>query len=799
MPMPTDFLQQLRATFMVEAQEHLQTLSQGFLELEKQTDAAALQAILQRVFRAAHSLKGAARAVELNELEGLCQSLEDVFAGWRQRPAQPPPEAMDILHRCVDGMGLLLDAMARGAAPGAGVPSSAVKALRKALRPFAEPAPAPAPAALPARAAPAPSTVQAAPAWAAAASTASAAAAAMLAPAPPPSVAAEAPAVETERAGGAPSGAGTADTVRIALPKLAAQLLGAEELLSAKLTAGQRVAEVRMVAEWVADWRKAWAGLEGDVRRLRQPADGGDSVQGAHDLQRLLDFHDWSGDVVRAMEGRVADMARAVRHDRDMVAKLVDDLLDSTKQLLLLPFGSITATFQKLVRDLCRSQGKQAELVITGEQVEVDKLILEEIKDPLIHMLRNAVDHAVELPSVRERAGKPPRARIELSLWMQEGNQVVLQLSDDGAGISPARVRDAAVRRGLLSAEEGARMDRDALVALVFRPELSTSVAVTQVSGRGLGLAIAQERARKLGGDVAVTSEEGQGTRFRITLPASRASFRGVLCDVAGQQFLMATTAVQRVLRVRRDAVRSVEGRESLVVDGRLVGVVRLADVLEMKVPELTVSGNDMLQLVLVGAAEQPMAFVVDAVLDEQEVLVKPLRWPLVRVRNVAAAAVLGSGRLVPILNVSDLLASVRRVVRRGSLANAQPAARAAAARSILLAEDSITSRMLLKSILMAAGYAVKTAVDGMEAYAMLRTESFDLLVSDVEMPRLNGFDLTARVRSDKKLRDLPVVLVTALASRADRERGVDVGANAYIVKGSFDQNNLIAAVRQLL
>ncbi len=852
--MSSDFLQQLRATFMVEAQEHLQTMSHGFLALEKQTDPVALRTTLQNVFRAAHSLKGAARAVELNDFESLCQSLEDIFAGWRERAAQPPAEAMDVLHRSLDLMAAMLEAQIEGA-PGpfsggkaeeqrAGPAFPELPVLRKALRRFAKPpTPGLPPAAVPLR----PGVIQAPPPFAPL--TGDAPVAHGLRDAwpveqePLPRMDRSAPeqadtvawrtlpraepvyeprATEAERTAAAPplAGAATAgaatttsgastgaalNTVRIALPKLASQLLGAEEMVSAKLSAGQRVADVRLFAEWLADWRKGWSTLESEARRLRQPAQahahGSAAEAPSAELLRVLDFVDRSADAVRAMEGRVADMARAVRHDRDTVGKLVDDLLDSTKQLLLLPFSTITASFSKLVRDLCRYQDKQAELVITGEQIEIDKLILEEIKDPLVHMLRNAVDHAVELPLVRERQGKPSRATITLQVRHIEGNKLEILLADDGAGIAHERVRDAALRLGVLGAEEAQRSDREALLGLVFRPELSTSAAVTRVSGRGLGLAIVQERARKLGGDVTVQSEVGVGTTFRIALPAGRTTFRGVLCEAGGQQFLISTTAVDRVMRVRQDAVRSIEGRETLSVGSRVVGVVRLATALEMDVPEAAVppSPDASLQLVLIGTAEQGIAFQVDAVLDEQEVLVKPLRRPLCRVRNVAAAAVLGSGKVVPILNVADLLVSARRAAGRASAAGPAPARPGGPARSILLAEDSITSRMLLKSILMSAGYVVKTAVDGLEAYTMLRTDTFDMLVSDVEMPRLNGFDLTARVRADKKLRDLPVILVTALATRADRERGVDAGANAYIVKGSFDQNNLIATVKQLL
>jgi two-component system chemotaxis sensor kinase CheA len=247
-------------------------------------------------------------------------------------------------------------------------------------------------------------------------------------------------------------------------------------------------------------------------------------------------------------------------------------------------------------------------------------------------------------------------------------------------------------------------------------------------------------------------------------------------------------------MRFKSSDVETVEGCETLSIDGRTVALARLADVLGL--PQTQRAPHECSPAIILGAGEQRLAFAVDAVLDEREVLVKPLKKPLVRVRNIAGVTVLGSGAVVPILNVADLLKSARN-----ASTPARPVALAPAsttAKRVLVAEDSITSRMLIKGILESAGYRVKTAVDGVEAFAALRAEPFDCVVSDVEMPRMNGFDLTARIRSDRALGELPVVLVTALDSREDKERGIDVGANAYLVKSSLDQTNLLETLRRL-
>ena len=373
-------------------------------------------------------------------------------------------------------------------------------------------------------------------------------------------------------------------------------------------------------------------------------------------------------------------------------------------------------------------------------------------------------------------------------------------MSDDGAGIAIDRLKAVAVRRGIVTDEEADRLDDNAAQRLVFRSEVSTGSTVTRTSGRGLGLAIVRENAQRLGGKVRVRSSAGVGTTFAISLPAMRASFRGILCRVAGHSLLMPSNQVDRVARIAQDRIQTVEGQDAISTGTGTIALVRLADVLALAPPPQGGNTDAYVQVLVVSANEQTLGFVVDAVIDEQEGLVKPLRKPLQRVPNIASIAVLGSGALVPILNVNDLFRSARQLARNP--VRAAPAVDTQASmvtRSILVAEDSITSRMLLKTILESAGYQVTTASDGMEAFNMLRSEPFDLLVSDVEMPRLGGFDLTARVRADPRLATLPVILVTALATDADRERGLDAGANAYIVKGNFDQDVLVDAVRRLV
>jgi two-component system chemotaxis sensor kinase CheA len=713
------FLQELLTAFRAEADEHVQAIAGGLLELEKADTFERQAPWIETVYREAHSLKGAARAVNRTEIEGICQSIESVFAKWKRGEQRPSAEAIDAIHRSLDALHPLLDGQER---PPSGVVPDRPTATATATVEGAVPAP-------------------------------------------------------------------SSETVRVATGKLDKLLSEAEEMLAMKLAAGQRVADLRDAAAWFEPWKKEWSKVQPHLRSLRQATERDEDG----DAGRIVEFCDWSQTHIRALESRLDAIGKAAKQDRHDTGRMVDGLLDHSKKLLMLPFSTALAILPKLVRDLCRDQGKEADVILRGGDIEVDKRILEEMKDPLVHLVRNCVDHGLEAPSERARLGKPPRGTVSISIVEAEGNKVGIAVADDGAGISPDRVRESAVRRGLVTGEEARLLGDEEAVSLVFQSDLSTRTTVTALSGRGLGLAIVREKVEKLGGRVSIENAPGRGVTFRILLPLTLATLRGVLVEVAGQVFAIPTRNVERVARLAPDDIRTVENRETVSLGGRVLSLARLESVLELTrgapPPEAPV-------VVVLLAAGRQIAFAVDAVRGETEVLLKPLRMPLARVRNVAGATILGTGEVVPVLNVTDLMKSATLV--RAPPRPAPPPV-AVKRKTVLVVEDSITSRMLLKNILESAGYRVRTAVDGVDALTALKTEDFDAVVSDIEMPRLDGFGLTERIRGDRRLADKPVVLVTARESQADRERGADVGANAYIVKSSFDQSNLLASLERLV
>ena len=611
-------------------------------------------------------------------------------------------------------------------------------------------------------------------------------------------------------------------TVRVSTAKLDSILLQAEELLSVKQSVGHRSAEVREITATFALWKKEWENIRHDVRNIQRaleknseqnignhPADpqgkmdplamkGGGSYTSF--TVKNLEFLEWNSTYVRSLEHRLAALHRLCEDDYHLLDKIAESILDDMKTVLMLPFSSLLDIFPAFVRKLSRDHGKEAELVMKGEDIKIDKRILDEMKDPLIHLVRNCIDHGIEKPEERVQKNKPLCGTVTITVSQKNSHMVEILISDDGTGIDLAKVKSAAVKLGIITDNEAGKLNDQEVQSLIFLSGVSTSPIVTDISGRGLGLSIVGEKVEKLGGTISLENRPVTGTVCRILLPLTLATFRGILIYVDEHLFVLPTTNVEQVVRVNKEQIKTVENRETIRLNGQAVSLVRLRDVLKFAPKDTADESADILQVVVLGSAERRIAFTVDGVLSEQEVLVKKLGAQLTRVPNIAGATVLGTGKVVPILNVPDLMKSAVQVMGGPVLPTAAPVEKEEIKRkSVLVVEDSITARTLLKNILESAGYDVKTAVDGIDAFTIIKTEDFDLVVSDVDMPQMNGFDLSAKIRRDKELSEMPVVLVTALESREDREHGIDAGANAYIVKSSFDQSNLLEVIRRLI
>ena len=759
-----EFLRKLFATFKVEADEHLKAIYAGLSELAEMPGAAQQAKIIERIFREAHSLKGAARAVNMTQVESVCQAMESVFAVLKKGLLAVSPQLLDLLHEAIDDLDTLLST--EGASMDV-AEQSAIAALiqRLADANISSPESGVMDHKTPVR--------DLIPEHALASAT------------HPP-----------------PQAVSLSETVRVTTAKLGAVMRQAEELLPIKLASGQRAVDLREIAVTLAARKKQRAAIQPLLRSVersfKKSGKGNGAATGQQGLAKLLAHLDAENIFIKSLEGQVAAVRKSDAHDHRALAGMVDGMLQDVREMLMLPFSSLLEMFPYFVRDLARDRGKEIELAIHGSAIEIDRRILEEMKDPFIHLLRNCIDHGIERPTARREKQKTAGGKITVAITQKDGGKIMISVADDGAGIDLEKVQASARKLGLIASGENVKPDEKELLALIFKSGVSTSPIITDISGRGLGLAIVLEKVERLGGTVEIETSPGVGTTFRMVMPLTLATFRGVLVQAAEQLFVLPLHNVECVVRADGKDIRTVENRETISLNGQAVALARLAEVLELPGNGSTGAADAKIQAAVLGLGVERIAFQVDAVLGEQEVLVKTLGQQLARVRNVAGACVLGTGQVVPVLNVADLMKSaVRQTTARHAPAAAKPAEMQQ--RSVLVVEDSITSRALLKNILESAGYRVTTAVDGLDAYTTLKTAAFDLVVSDVEMPRMDGFDLTAKIRADKQYSELPVVLVTALESREHRERGIDVGANAYIVKSSFDQSNLLEVVGRLV
>lgn len=744
----------LLATFKVEAAEHIQSLSSNLIELERPIAQELKISIIETIYRGAHSLKGAARAVNVSEIETVCQTLENVLSALKRSVIALSPALLDILHDTADFLNISLQTITDSSSLKKNFPiSSIVQRLENVTKQKSLS-----------------NNIQV-------------------------EQGANVPAEVTDkRTEVAEEKAILSDSVRIATNRLDSLLFQAEGLITAKLASAQRTSDICDIANELALLKKERAKLGPSIKEIQHllgKHDGKNEVAKLQqEIRKLNEVIANETERFQSFSNKLVELTKASETNHRSLSSMVDGLLGDMKKALMLPISSVLDVFPKLARDLSKDQGKEVKIKINGSEIEVDRRILEDIRDPLIHLIRNSICHGIELPDIREKKGKSRDGQIEISIAPQSGGKIEISIKDDGAGIDLIKVNEIAKKLGVTNSSSS-----DAL-SLIFHSGLSTSSMITDIAGRGLGLAIVREKAEKLGGGVTVETQKDIGTTFHITVPLTLATFRGIHIEVNQQRFVIPATKVEEVIRIQNNLIKTIENRETIELRKEAIALVRLSDVLGL--PRLQSERNEYLNAVILGSANKRIVFLVDNVLEEQEILVKTLGKQLSRVRNIAGATLLGAGKAIPILDVNDLLLSAVKLVTN-PLSTTSVENTSAKRKSVLVAEDSITSRALLKNILESAGYIVSTASDGMEAFTQLKTKHFDLTISDVEMPRMSGFDLTAKIREDMNLKDLPVVLVTGLGSREHRERGVDVGANAYIVKSSFDQSNLLEIVRRLI
>jgi two-component system chemotaxis sensor kinase CheA len=779
--------QQLIDSFKTEQQEHIQKINAGLLALEKNPPTAVeQQAILKEIFREAHSLKGAARAVGFTSIESLGHALESLLLSAKEGRLSFAPELFDLLYQTLDAIEIVMTQVEAGTS----TPPAKVVALLARLEEITTEAETKGRGDEEARGSEGAGEPESEEEMEIEVTTFQ----------PFGFVEPKAPYGQDKPSNFPtlqPSNAAD-ETIRVSVGKLDALMAQFSELLGAKIRTEQRLAEVRQLQTFAADWHKDWLALRGDYSNLLRNPQGASNGHQSHskEIAALLDFTYENQERLRAFNTQSNTLYRQLANDTLRLSLIIDELQEEIKRVRMLPLATITAVFGRMVRDLAREQNKQISLTINGGETELDKRVLEQIKDPLTHLLRNAIDHGLETPAERQQAGKPAEGQIML-VASQQGNNVVISLRDDGVGLDIPAIRVAAARKGLLSKTEAEKLSEAEVANLIFNSGLSTSKIITDISGRGVGLDVVRENVEQLHGTLEVDSAPGQGTTFTLTLPLTLASSRGLLVRAGQQTFALPLITVERMLRVERSAIASVEGREAITYQGKPVALAWLEDLLELPPGS---KEADPLTIVIVAVAEKRLGLIVDSLAGEQEIVMKSLGKQLAKVGGIAGATVLGSGQVILVLHAADLVKLAGRMASRPPTLTKSKPNETHQRQTILVVDDSITTRTLEKNIMEAAGYEVKLATDGEEAWAVLASDSLpELVVSDVNMPRLDGFELTSRIKQDKRYANIPVILVTSLDSPADKARGIEVGADAYIVKSNFDQGNLLEIVEQLI
>jgi len=558
--------------------------------------------------------------------------------------------------------------------------------------------------------------------------------------------------------------------------------------------------ESLLEARWLQSFSQSLLRLKRDQTILRDQVDTllDETDFDKVDLERLRryfkEFRERLSDSSDLLTERMSDFEEHARQSDALNSRLYRETILTR----MTPFRNGVQGYSKMVRDISRQLGKEARLEIKGFETEVDRDIMDKLDSPFTHMLRNSLDHGLESPEERKENGKNPTGTLTLEARHAAGS-LVIKLSDDGRGVDMERIRQKVVERQLATPEMVERMSEAELLEFLFLPGFSTAGKVTELSGRGVGLDVVHSTITAVGGSVRMTSKAGKGTTFHMQLPLTLSVIRAVLAKVCGDPFAFPHHRVDRLLRIPANSVKSIQDKQFIVVDGRNIGLVMARQVLQIRSP---FEKRDEVCVILFTSQHQTYGLVVDEFLGEQDLAVRPLDTRLGKVPYVYAASILNDGAPVLILDLEDLRRGIDRVLEEERLLRtdmADPIDQPSRRKRILVTDDSITVREVQKELLAGKGYEVRTAVDGLDGYHTAREEDFDLIITDIDMPRMNGFEFVSKIRNDDRLKNIPVVVVSYKDREEDRIRGLEVGANYYLTKSSFQDDSLLQVVQELI
>jgi two-component system, chemotaxis family, sensor kinase CheA len=731
----TAISQKLAAIFQGEHAEHLEHIRSILALLENVAETRG-RTELDEAFRRAHSLKGAARAVDLDAVEGLASGLETLFSRVREGSLPLDRQTTRVVYEALDASEDCVGAFRQNRLPDE--PAAALRAIAELLGNKK-----------PEREAPL-----------------------------------DFPGKEADVSPAAKAGSQPVEMVRLPAENLDRLVRSSGQILMESMQQASISLELDamdfQIAELTAEclqFRKASAAT---LRRLA-------SQQDCSSLIRHLGFVEQK---IRSLgaQSKKAHMLhqRSAYNTRRSAEQLQRDVWSARMS----PAEDLFEGFRKMVRDLARDENKEIDFRLTGSGVRADRIVLQALKDPVMHLLRNAISHGIETGQERLRKGKSPVGSLILRLDSQRG-RLIVEVEDDGRGVDLKEVAK------VLSQAEPGTHSAEELAQVIFRPGFSTAASVDRLSGRGMGLSVVYETVHRLQGDVSLSPKKGPGACFHLSVPLSVSTTHVLVLSCAGQTFGIPTHGIDRLYRIRLDKVDTLEGKPVVNLEGQPVPLYGLAHLLQIG-DASPARGGDTLSVMVLKSGARRFALWVDEFLSERDAMIKELGMPCPATGNISGGALHREGTVFVVLNPAGLVACCTP-----SAAGPRPRQEQAPVKvidhGILVVDDSITSRSLERSILEAHGYRVRTAVDGVEALDMLRVETADLIISDIQMPRMDGFELVEALKADSELKRIPVIIVSSLERPEDQERGLLLGADAYVVKRKFDQTELLNAIRQMI
>ncbi|MDX8411550.1 MAG: hybrid sensor histidine kinase/response regulator [Mariprofundaceae bacterium] len=751
----------MQELFRVETENQAAVLTEGLLVLERDPRAAEA---LESLMRAAHSIKGAARIINLDGAVGVAHAMEDCFVAAQTGQIVLAAAAIDVLLSGVDMLTRISIIEEGGSETWFNEHESEISALVQAL-------------------------------------------ASVLAGETGDNRDVKATVAEKPKTKGKTSK--KAEATRKASPPSNAKPEPAENKPKNTDTeeAKDRVLRVssehldRMLAlasEMQVEWqwlkpfsdsmlhlKRRLAELEKMLIHVETSTGGSGKLDGVRDK------------AAQCRETLAGQQAELELHTRS-ISSLSHRLFHQTVASRMRPFADGVHGFKRMVRDLARNLGKQVRLEISGLDTTVDRDILEKIESPLNHLIRNAIDHGIESPEERKNMGKPEEGLVHIEAIHQAG-MLRLVVSDDGRGLDLDALKQQVVDRNHASEEMVERMTESELMSFLFLPRFSMKEEVTEISGRGVGLDVVANMIREVRGTMHSSASKGAGMRFELRLPITLSVIRALLVEIDGEPYAFPLVHIDRTLKCRADDIERVEGRQYISLGDQQIGLISAREVLGLP---READSDDLYSVVVLGDIESRYGLIVDRLLGERDLVEKVLSPRLGKVKDISAAAVTSAGSPLLIFDVNDLLRSIAKLINAGKLGRVgQLAGQAASntAKRILVVDDSITVREVERKLLVSRGYEVEVAVDGIDGLNSARSGHYDLVISDVDMPRMDGIEFVRQIKSDAKLRDTPVVIVSYKESDEDRMRGLDAGADSYLTKSSFHDETLLDTVTGLI